>query len=104
MTLKPPAPSRTALPAGALLTAIFLQKSYSDSLPDLGYLILMDKIYLVVYALIVSTLIRAIMAYHATQGANDKRMKEIATTDRWLLAFQLVVFVVAVAAVVSQKA
>ena len=38
---------RTALPAGALLTAIFLQKSYSDSLPDLGYLILMDKIYLV---------------------------------------------------------
>ena len=30
---------RAALPAGALLSAIFLQKSYSDSLPDLGYLV-----------------------------------------------------------------
>jgi hypothetical protein len=31
--------ARVALPAAALLSAIFLQKSYSDSLPDLGYLV-----------------------------------------------------------------
>ena len=95
---------RTALPAGALLTAIFLQKSYSDSLPDLGYLILMDKIYLVAYALIVATLIRAIMAYHATDGANEKRMKEIVALDRRLLALHLLLFAGAVAVFVFLKA
>jgi len=94
---------RTALPAGALLTAIFLQKSYSDSLPDLGYLILMDKIYLVAYALIVATLIRAIMAYHATDGANEKRMKEIVALDRRLLALNLLLFAGAVAVFVLLK-
>ncbi len=95
---------RTALPAGALLTAIFLQKSYSDSLPDLGYLILMDRIYLVAYALIVGTLIRAILAYRATEGANDKRMKQIVETDRRILALQLLAFVAAVTVIVSLKA
>ena len=63
--------SRTALPAGALLTAIFLQKSYSDNLPDVGYLILMDKIYLVAYALIVVTLVRVIMVFRSTHNASE---------------------------------
>lgn len=86
---------RTALPAGALLTAIFLQKSYSDGLPDLGYLILMDKIYLVVYALIVLTLIRAITAYKATTDADGETQSAVHATDKKLLVLGLFGFVAA---------
>lgn len=88
---------RTALPAGALLTAIFLQKSYSDNLPDLGYLILMDKIYLVVYALIVLTLIRAIFAYRATINADDAKVAAVHATDRKLFLLQVFGFLAVIA-------
>jgi hypothetical protein len=88
---------RTALPAGALLTAIFLQKSYSDGLPDLGYLILMDKIYLVVYALIVLTLIRAIFAYKATTDAEVALVEAVHGTDKKLFLLLVLVFIAAIA-------
>lgn len=94
---------RSALPAGALLTTIFLQKSYSDDLPDLGYLILMDKIYLVVYALIVLTLIRAILAYKATADEGPDVVRAVAATDRKLLGLLILVFVVAVAAILMLR-
>ena len=94
---------RSALPAGALLTTIFLQKSYSDDLPDLGYLILMDKIYLVVYALIVLTLIRAILAYKATADEGPDVVKAVAATDRKLLGLLILVFAVAVAAILMLR-
>lgn len=90
---------RSALPAGALLTAIFLQKSYSDGLPDLGYLILMDKIYLVVYALIVLTLIRAIFSYKATVDADAGVVKTVHANDKKLLFIQLAIFVLATSAI-----
>ena len=91
---------RTALPAGALLTAIFLQKSYSDGLPDVGYLILMDKIYLVAYSLIVLTLIRTIIAYKSTIDADAAAIASIHALDRKMLAFQLLVFLAAAATLV----
>ena len=94
---------RSALPAGALLTAIFLQKSYSDGLPDLGYLILMDKIYLVVYALIVLTLIRAIFAYKATTDVDAAVVKQVHATDKKLLVVGLLTFVVATSAIVMLR-
>jgi hypothetical protein len=95
---------RTGLPAGALLTAIFLQKSYADDLPELGYLILMDQIYLVAYALIVFTLVRSIYAYKAVSHIEDEnapRFKAVHKTDKFLFVAQLVVFAAAVAAVVT---
>lgn len=94
---------RSALPAGALLTAIFLQKSYSDGLPDLGYLILMDKIYLVAYALIVLTLVRAIFAYKATVDAEPGVVKQVHATDKKLLVLQLLVCIAATAAIVMLR-
>lgn len=94
---------RTALPAGALLTAIFLQKSYSDGLPDLGYLILMDKIYLVVYALIVVTLIRSILAYKATTDANEAKVAAIHAMDKKLLVTGLLVFIITATAIVTLR-
>jgi hypothetical protein len=44
--------TRSSLPIGGLLTAVFLQQTYSDALPDSGYMVLMDKIYLLGYGLI----------------------------------------------------
>lgn len=94
---------RSALPAGALLTAIFLQKSYSDGLPDLGYLVMMDKIYLVVYALIVVTLLRAILAYRATADAEPGLVKSVQATDKKLLVLFVLAFVAAVAVILMLR-
>jgi hypothetical protein len=57
------------LPATALLTTVFLQQSYVDQLPQVGYLVLMDKFYVLAYLLLFITLIRII--YTAT--AFDKK-------------------------------
>jgi hypothetical protein len=53
---------RTALPATALLTLVFLQKSYSDGLPSVGSLVLMDDIYAVAYLVVVVTLVQVIIS------------------------------------------
>ena len=95
---------RTGLPAGALLTAIFLQKSYSDDLPELGYMILMDKIYLVAYALIVLTLVRAIYTYKATTRlaeGDTARFQAIHAMDKKFFYGQLIAFGIAVAIIIN---
>lgn len=53
--------ARISLPVGSLLTAVFLQQSYSDALPDVGYMVLMDKIYLLAYALIAAIMFQLIL-------------------------------------------
>ena len=92
--------ARTGLPAGALLTAIFLQKSYSDGLPDLGYLILMDQIYLVAYALIVLTLIRAIFTFQRSESVAQDVLTKVAINDRTIMVFLFMAFAVATAVLV----
>ena len=91
---------RAALPAGALLSAIFLQKSYSDYLPDLGYLVLMDKIYLIAYPVIILTLIRVIYAYLQVEDAKIARIRAVHRTDLRLLALFLAIFVIGVGLIV----
>jgi hypothetical protein len=85
--------ARTALPGGALLTAIFLQMGYSDALPELPYLILMDKIYLVAYFMIIFTLIRAILTYQRSEKAEPDQIQKMLKTDKTLMVTQLVLFV-----------
>jgi hypothetical protein len=92
--------ARVALPAAALLSAIFLQKSYSDSLPDLGYLVLMDWIYLIAYPLIILTLIRVILAYFQVENADAAKILKIHNTDIKLMAVFLVSFVLGVGLIV----
>ncbi|NCW27380.1 MAG: hypothetical protein EBV83_03645 [Verrucomicrobia bacterium] len=94
---------RAALPAAALLSAIFLQKSYSDSLPDLGYLVLMDQIYLIAYPLIILTLIRVIYAYLQVEDAKITQVRAVHRTDLRLLALFLAIFVVGVALIVALR-
>jgi hypothetical protein len=85
--------ARAALPAAALLSAIFLQKSYSDSLPDLGYLVLMDQIYLIAYPVIILTLIRVIYAYLHVEDAKIAQVRAVHRTDLKLFVILLAAFV-----------
>lgn len=95
--------ARTALPGGALLTAIFLQMGYSDALPELAYLILMDKIYLVAYIMIVLTLVRAIVTFQRCEQANPTDIQRMLKTDKQLMVVQLLVFGVLTALLVGMK-
>jgi hypothetical protein len=79
---------------GALLSAIFLQRGYSDTLPDLGYLVFMDKIYLVAYPLILLVLIRSIVAFAKAGNASDTEIQQIQTTDRKVIVVLGIAFVV----------
>jgi hypothetical protein len=93
--------ARAALPAAALLSAIFLQKSYSDSLPDLGYLVLMDRVYLIAYPVIILTLIRVIYAYLHVEDAKIAQVRQVHRTDLKLFGLFLAVFVLGVGLIVA---
>lgn len=86
--------TRSSLPIGALLTAVFLQQSYSDALPDTGYMVLMDKIYLLSYALISLVLLQIIRAGNVT--AKGGGVKPIIRRERRLAQIYLGVFVLGV--------
>lgn len=93
---------RTALPATGLLTAVFLQQSYSDGLPEVGYLVLIDKVYAVAYAMIVLTLLRAIWTSR-TEIASAADVASARSTDRTLLVGQVMIFAAAVAAIIALR-
>jgi len=86
--------ARLALPMGALLSAIFLQRGYAETLPDLGYLVFMDKIYLLAYPLILIVLIRSIIAFTKTRSASDAEIQHIQDSDHKAIAVLLISFVV----------
>lgn len=60
--------SRAAMTGTALLTTVFMQQGYTSNLPEVNYLVLMDKIYVVVYLLIILSLVQVVI-----QGAMDKK-------------------------------
>jgi len=87
--------TRSSLPIGALLTAVFLQQSYSNALPDTGYMVLMDKIYLMSYALISLVLLQIIRSGNITAKGGGG-VKAIIRRERRLAAIYLSVFVLGV--------
>ena len=86
--------TRSSLPIGALLTAVFLQQSYSDALPDTGYMVLMDKIYLMSYAIISLVLLQIIRAGNIT--AKDGKVRMLIRKERRLAQLYLLVFLLGV--------
>jgi hypothetical protein len=95
--------ARLALPMGALLSAIFLQKGYSDTLPDLGYLVFMDKIYLLAYPLILIVLIRAIVAFSRSRSASDAEVMEMQALDRKVVIVLGIAFAVGTALITALR-
>lgn len=86
--------SRSSLPIGGLLTAVFLQQSYSGALPDTGYMVLMDKIYLLAYILISVVLLQIIRAGNIT--AKDKPVKAVIRMEKRLAQALLAIFLIGV--------
>ncbi len=93
--------TRSSLPIGGLLTAVFLQQSYSDALPDTGYMVLMDKIYLLAYILISLVLLQVIRAGNWAVGSKRLPEAKLIRLERrlavaYLLAFFLGVVILSI--------
>jgi len=86
--------TRSSLPIGGLLTAVFLQQSYSDALPDTGYMVLMDKIYLLCYFLISLVLLQVIRAGNDLMRAKPEHL--IMRRERRLAKLFVAIFVAGV--------
>jgi len=82
--------TRSSLPIGGLLTAVFLQQSYSDALPDTGYMVLMDKIYLLCYLLISLVLLQVIRAGNDLTRSKPEHL--IIRRERRLARLYLTIF------------
>ena len=92
--------SRIILPATALLTIVFLQQSYSDALPDVGYLVLLDKIYALAYVLNMAAILEAIITANWVKSEKPEEVARIIKVDRYFLIGNLIVLVVGVALVI----
>jgi hypothetical protein len=55
---------RLAGPATAMLALVFLQQTYSSSLPENGELVLLDKIYALAYGLVIGLIATTIVTSH----------------------------------------
>ena len=86
--------TRSSLPIGGLLTAVFLQQSYSGALPDVGYMVLMDKIYLLCYALISMVLWQIIRTGNAVTRSID--VETVRARERLYAQLFLAIFVAGV--------
>jgi hypothetical protein len=92
--------SRIGLPVTGLLTAVFLQESYSSNLPDVGYLVLLDRIYAVAYILIFISILEAIVT---AEWINDERpdgYQQAIQLDRLLLKAQTAVLLVGIVLII----
>ncbi|MCF8243620.1 MAG: hypothetical protein K9J37_08955 [Saprospiraceae bacterium] len=89
--------ARISLPVGSLLTAVFLQQSYADALPDVGYMVLMDKIYLLAYGLIAAVMFQLILTGNKLQRFKKKELDlhQLKIRERKMAAFFLAVYLTA---------
>lgn len=87
---------RLAGPATALLTLVFLQQSYTSSLPDGGSLVLLDKIYALAYALVIGLIIITILSSHWIR-ADEAQVARVVRLDRIGAALLLGMFLVGTA-------
>ena len=83
---------RTGMPATALLTLVFLQAAYSDNLPELSYLVLMDKIYVMAFAMIIITLLQVVWSNHRLKQHQLEVTHEVRRLDVASAVIQFAVF------------
>lgn len=86
--------ARISLPIGGLLSCVFLQQSYNEALPDVGDMVLMDKIYLLAYFLIAAILWRIITVTRKIAAQGKESAHPLYRADRkrafwYFLAFLL---------------
>lgn len=74
--------ARIYAPVGALLTTVFLQQSSSSNLPDISYLILTDKIYVIVYIAILAGIFQAIVTANIVRDGSVESFRKAKRLDR----------------------
>lgn len=92
--------ARIALVASGLLAAVFLQRLYLDSLPDISYLVVMDKIYITAYAVIVICLLRVVFSFLKTKDGNEAIDSRHRVSDMVVMAGLLALFVLTTTGIV----
>lgn len=88
--------ARTSMSSTALLTTVFLQQSYSDTLPEVGYLVLLDKIYALSYLLIIAAIIETIITAGWANSGQQEDYDRVVGLDRPFLVAQFTVLIVGV--------
>ena len=78
---------RIGLAITALLTLVALQLTASSSLPDVDYLMLIDKTYLASYAFIIAVLARVVMTSWVGAGLSDEQATSRGDR-RWAILLQ----------------
>ncbi len=84
---------RMAMPATALLTTIFLQMAYTDKLPELSYMVLLDKLYVIVYILIVVSFAQIVTMDRFMDEEDPSTITKIMRIDRMSVVIQIVIFI-----------
>jgi hypothetical protein len=84
--------SRITLVASGLLTAVFLQRLYQENLPDISYLVVMDKVYILAYIVIFICLLRVVYTFLGTRHEDDTTCKRYRYADMMVIAGLLAFF------------
>jgi len=92
--------SRIGLPVTGLLTAVFLQESYSSNLPDVGYLVLLDRIYAMAYILIFVSILEAIVTAEWINEDRPGGYEQAIKLDRLLLKAQTAVLLLGIVLII----
>ncbi len=85
---------RLAAPATALLSLVFLQQAYSASLPEVGYLVLLDKVYVLAYILVVALMLSTIITSSWVRDGDAAQIKRSIQWDRLIVTCMLLFFLV----------
>jgi len=80
---------RTAMPATALLTTVFLHQASMDAIPQVSTLVLMDYIYVSAYFFILLTLAQIIWVNNQVNDASPGTLQRLRSIDRTSAIVQL---------------
>jgi hypothetical protein len=83
---------RLAAPPAALLSLVFLQQAYSSSLPDIGYLVLLDKIYVLAYAVVLCLMVTTIIGSSQVRSGDERKIARTRQIDMRVVSTVLVLF------------
>ena len=86
--------TRLGAPTTALLSLVFLQQSYSSTLPEIGYLVLLDKIYVLAYVVVLVLMISTIITSAKVRQGGDENIAQAIRQDRFVVCGMFLAFVV----------
>lgn len=89
--------TRTSIGITSLLTIVALQITGNEDLPEIGYLTLLDKLYVCAYLVVISGLLAVV---HSTRLADEGREGDARVFDRRALVVLCLAFAIAVTALI----